>query len=75
MTDWKSIESAPKDGRPLLLFASLKTVSPGLDNKPVPVVGHWHRAIERWKVWPDHLGSGAELIPTHWAWIPEPLPT
>jgi hypothetical protein len=75
MTGWKSIESAPKDGRPLLLFATLKTISPGLSNKPVPVVGHWHRAIERWKVWPDHLGGGAELLPTHWAWIPAPLPT
>ncbi len=66
MIDWKPIASAPRDEKPKLLFARFKTIP---DDKLGPVVGRWHKAIERWKVVPDHMDNGDELIPTHWAEI------
>jgi hypothetical protein len=69
MSNWKSIDSAAKDGKPVLLFARFKTIP---DDVPGPIIGYWHKAIERWKVWPDHLERADELIPTHWTELPAP---
>src|SRR5262249_52067697 len=57
-----------RDGKPKLLFARFKTIP---DDVPGPVVGLWHKAIERWKVRPDYLDKGDEMLPTHWMEIPE----
>jgi hypothetical protein len=68
MSSWKPMGSAPKDGSKVLLWARLKTVP---DDKPGPVVGYWHRSIERWKIAPDHLGRGEELVPSYWTEVPK----
>jgi hypothetical protein len=67
---WKRIDSAPKDGTPVLLIArfNIQTEENGT------VVGHWENAIERWKPVPRFLDNGHELIPTWWMEIPK-LPT
>jgi hypothetical protein len=44
MTNWRPIEEAPRDGRPVLLWARLKTNPPGL-NDFYPIVGFWHHLI------------------------------
>jgi hypothetical protein len=69
MNGWKSIESAPKDGRALLLFARLKS---NPDQVAYPVVGFWHDQIKRWKPFPELLNREEELIPSWWIGFPEP---
>ena len=69
MSGWKSIESAPKDGSVLLLFARLKS---DLDHEAYPMVGFWHGQIQQWKPWPELLNRQDELIPSWWIGIPEP---
>lgn len=71
MTKWQSIETAPRDGTPLLLWARLKSKPPTGDDFH-PIVGFWHRSIERWKVTPDDLNSEDDLIATYWIAIPDP---
>lgn len=71
MTDWKPIDTAPKDGTAVLLWARLSTYPPEPDNY-FRIVGFWHRAIARWKVAPEHLNAQEELIATHWAPLPQP---
>jgi hypothetical protein len=71
MTDWKSIDTAPRNGRPVLLWARLKTTPPGEDDF-YAIVGFWHRSIQRWKVSPEHLNREEDLIASHWAPLPEP---
>jgi hypothetical protein len=72
-THWKPIEHAPKDGKPLLLWARLKSSRPELDDF-FPVVGIWHLQIMTWMGHPQHL-RGDELRPTHWAELPAPPST
>ena len=57
MTNWRPIEEAPETGRPVLLWARLKTNPPGLNDFYL-IVGFWHHSIEEWKVWPEHLAQG-----------------
>lgn len=73
MTEWKPIEDAPKDGKPLLLWARLKSNPPGPSDH-YPMVGFWPSSIVGWAVYPQHL-SGEQLIPTHWAELPASPPT
>ena len=42
------------------------------DDDYSPIVGFWHKSIERWKVAPEHLNREEELGPSHWVEIPEP---
>ena len=70
MTSWKPIGSAPKIGTRVLLWARCKSIPP--DDDYSPIVGFWHKSIERWKVAPEHLNREEELVPSHWAEIPEP---
>lgn len=70
MTNWRPIKDAPRDGTPVLLWARLK-ISPSGSGDFYPIVGFWHRSIERWKVVPEHLNSEEELVATHWLAIPE----
>jgi hypothetical protein len=73
MTDWKPIgDNPPRDGRPVLLYARLKSAPAEKDIPSYLVVGFWHKAIGRWKTHPEELNKGEELVPTHWAEISEP---
>jgi hypothetical protein len=71
MTDSKTIESAPKDGTPVLLWARLSSYPPEPDNY-FWIVGFWHGSIARWKVAPEQLNAQEELIATRWAPLPKP---
>ena len=70
MTSWKPIGSAPKTGTRVLLWARCKSIPP--DDDYSPIVGFWHKSIERRKVAPEHLNREEELVPSHWVEIPEP---
>jgi len=65
--NWKPMDSAPKDGTKVLLIVRLNI--PG--EEPGPVVGHWLKAVEEWRVSPDFLDEGTELIPSCWMEIPQ----
>jgi len=65
--DWKSMDSAPKDGTKVLLIARLDIHG----DEPGPVVGLWVRAVEEWRPAPDLLDKGTKLIPSYWMDIPE----
>jgi hypothetical protein len=71
MSKWQPIETAPRDGTPLLLWARLKSKPPTGDDFH-PIVEFWHRSIDRWKVTPEDLNSEDDLIATYWIAIPEP---
>jgi hypothetical protein len=73
MASWKPIADAPKNGTPVLLWARLKSNPPG-DDDFYPIVGFWHRSIQRWKVSPEHLNGQEDLIPSFWSKLPEPPP-
>ena len=61
---WEGIESAPRDGTPLLLACATWPHSTVL-GKPVPIkVGGWDTEGRQWDIF------GASWIPTHW----QPLP-
>jgi hypothetical protein len=68
---WQSIETAPKDGRPVLLWARLRSHPPSEDDFH-RIVGFWHRAIGRWKVSPEELNGQEDLIAVLWSALPEP---
>jgi hypothetical protein len=70
MIDWQLMETAPRDGRPVLLCAKLSSYPPEPKNH-FPIVGFWHQTIMRWKVAPEHWNPQEELIATHWAPIPK----
>ena len=64
MTDWKPIESAPRDGTPVLVW--LKKTSLG---------SHVHAAMLRPKGKPSTIGHHFQFDvgePTHWMPIPDP---
>jgi hypothetical protein len=65
---WKKIESAPKDGSKVLLYARCKTDP---NDKPAPVVGFWNKDVMQWKVASEYLSQADELLPSHWMEIPK----
>jgi hypothetical protein len=67
-TDWKTMDSAPKDGTKMLLYAGCKTYP---DDKPAPVLGSGTPNVMQWKVASEYLSQADELIPSHWIEIPE----
>jgi hypothetical protein len=73
MTTWKPIEDAPRNERPVLLWARLKN-SPPTGQDFHPIVGFWHRFVQQWKVSPEHLNEGEELIPSYWMELPNSPP-
>jgi hypothetical protein len=63
-TRWQPIETAPKDGTPLLF-----TWYGGPDQDVLPVTsGFWSRVAEYWY---SEI-SGARCKPTHWMPLPPP---
>jgi hypothetical protein len=76
MTSWKLMKDAPRNGRPVLLWARLKSVPADRDSVSYPIVGFWLRNF-RWKVAPEILNRDEELLATYWTELPEddpPLP-
>jgi hypothetical protein len=73
MTSWKPIKDAPRNGRPILLWARLKSVPAERDGFNYPIVGFWLRNIG-WKVAPELLNRDEELLATHWTELPEEPP-
>ena len=70
MPNWKPINSAPKTGTRVLLWARCKSIPADVDYSPI--VGYWNRSIERWNVAPEHLNREEELVPSHWLEFPRP---
>jgi hypothetical protein len=70
MTDWKPMDTAPKDGRSVLLWARL-AVYPLEPDSFFEVVGYFHRApgVERWKT----RETDEDLIAKYWAPITPPI--
>jgi hypothetical protein len=69
MIDWQPIETAPMDGRPVLLWARLRAHPPE-PGSFFEVVGYYNRAsgVERWKT----RETDEDLEAIHWAPIPKP---
>jgi hypothetical protein len=69
MTDWEPMNTAPKDGRPLLLWARLRAHPPEKDSF-FEIVGFFHRAsgVERWK----GRETEEDLEAKYWAPISKP---
>lgn len=61
MSEWQPIETAPKDGTLILLWAFLDW-----KDDLVPVCGWYAQSAEMW------LCHSAWLNPTHWMPLPEP---
>jgi len=72
MDNWKPIASAPKDGTPVLLWVTQFGTTPAGQSEPSAVVGFWHKAVGQWRMIPDHLNRGEELIASHWIELPKP---
>lgn len=63
-SEWRSIETAPKDGTRVLLW--IVSESPYHEDHAMPGVGHWTEWNGGgWVRW--HRGT-----PTHWMPLPEP---
>jgi hypothetical protein len=62
MSDWQSIETAPKDGTMVLLAWGTCSVASGFWWTPdrFSPVGHWH------------IGDTEDRLPTHWMPLPDP---
>lgn len=60
---WRPIETAPKDGTPMLFC----WWQDGQDTLPV-VAGFWSRLSERW----CNDQDGGKVRPTHWMPLPKP---
>lgn len=60
MSEWQTIESAPKHGSDILLYE---------DFEPAVCKGYWADADEEWR---PSRGERFWLQPTHWMPLPEP---
>lgn len=65
MTDWRPIETAPKDGSPMWLYY------PEAYKNDRQVVGWWVDDIREPR-WMDHCDAHDFIQPTHWQPLPEP---
>jgi len=68
--DWQPIETAPKDGPPILIYDSGDSWSGIIEPEPVIYVCVW----EGWnKCWVEADGEQYSVFkPTHWMPLPEP---
>jgi len=62
MSEWQLIETAPKDGRPILVC----------EQYGFSCVARWLK--KRWTPWmPMMPGWEIKIVPTHWIPLPSPL--
>jgi hypothetical protein len=66
--EWRDIETAPKDGRDVLLWPC------GIFGEPSPDIGYWDRDPEEecGQCWRTLDGERIEPLPTHWQKVPDP---
>jgi hypothetical protein len=64
---WATMESAPRDGSRVLLYAR-STLDP--HHKVDLVVGRWDRDVSQWKVGTEYVDHAGELVPRRWMAIP-----
>jgi hypothetical protein len=78
MTDWQPIETAPKDGRKILLLEPFEYKD---DYSECLSIGFWGSGYlknpKRWCNWHDSGDHYCDYFasvynPTHWAELPEP---
>lgn len=80
MSDWQPIETAPKDGRWILLCGGKIDYGWDGDDQPACVAGQWTEHLNRRKVpegrwqfaWFDGGYYGEYEHPTHWMPLPKP---
>jgi hypothetical protein len=63
---WKTMESAPKDGQPILLIAAINRQGAKIE----PVVGYWSAHVKAWKFHPSEVETGDDLVPDRWHNLP-----
>jgi hypothetical protein len=66
MSEWKTIESAPKDGTPVLVHRVGETPFPN------PIVVKWDERAWMWRL---TYSESRIREPTHWAPLPSSDPT
>ena len=64
--NWQPIETAPKDGRTILLAGGFLS-----DGRPSVRTGYWHDG-KRLKAWFDTALGRCAMKPTHWMPLPDP---
>jgi len=71
LSEWQPIETAPKDGTPVLIFVPAYT-RPTLGDFPaVMQVAHWYGFAGGEFAWTEVHGEGYETYePTHWMPLP-----
>ena len=72
--DWQSMETAPKDGTPILLYTADLT-PPTIQAQWRGWDGSWAEGGEWVDVWnndPIEIGDGSPINPVRWARIPPP---
>lgn len=62
--EWMPIESAPRDGTPLLLTSAAHGM--------LILVGWYDSELEAWSLWPGEKAYGARIGATHWLPLPSP---
>lgn len=71
MSEWKPIETAPKDAAVLLFGKTAPEERMVICSKPVVFSGYWSRLDESWCASGSHW-DGPFFEPTHWMPLPEP---
>lgn len=68
MAEWSRIESAPKDGRDVLLWFEKEDL--GKYDADL-IIGHWNEEIKSW-TWQMRAYRGYSAAPRYWMPLPKP---
>jgi len=71
MSEWQPIETAPKDGRTVLLTDESVGSTPGADDQ-ICFVASWSQGIVGWRDDLSNLHIDRDFTITHWMPLPEP---
>jgi hypothetical protein len=76
MSEWQPIETAPKDGTPILIWQPDRDPKPndGYCDDHRYAIGYWRLAHPGWTINATPWGNrnSASVNPTHWMPLPEP---
>lgn len=73
--NWQPIETAPKDGRTILLCGGFTSgFASGFNDTPAVRTGYWYNG-KRVQAWYDTVLGRCPLQPTHWMPLPDPPTT